>query len=137
VGALNRGGIRRWVVLAVASLTVVFALLLAHMFEAAHPADEGAGPAASAIVDDAVSSVGDAAAASVISSENGIPHDQMLVLGCVLGLAAAALALALFVSLLRRDYRLTLSLVVRRLGATLTLERPLAPSLESLAISRT
>jgi hypothetical protein len=37
VNALSARGIRRWVVLAVAALTVVFALLLAHMFETAHP----------------------------------------------------------------------------------------------------
>ena len=137
MNALSARGIRRWVVLAVAALTVVFALLLAHMFETAHPVTEPAGPAASAIEGNAAPAAAKAAAAALASSENGVPHDQVLVLGCVLGLAAAALALALFVGLLRRDVRLTLLRVVRRLGASLQLERPLAPSLESLAISRT
>ncbi|RDV43961.1 hypothetical protein ACR5MH_0925 (plasmid) [Streptomyces sp. L7] len=137
MNALDRGGIRRWVVLAISALTVVFALLLAHMFETAHPTNETTGTATSAVVDSAATVAGEAAAAVVSSDSGGVPHDQMLVLGCVLGLAAAALALALFVCLLRRDVRLARSRVVRSLAASLLRERPLVPSLESLAISRT
>jgi len=107
------------------------------MFETAHPANEVAGPSASVIVDTAVPGAGGTGVAVLTPSDNGVPHDQMLVLGCVLGLAAAALALALFVCLLRRDLRLARSRVVRSLAASLLRERPIAPSLESLAISRT
>jgi hypothetical protein len=136
VRALRQAKVRRWLVFAVAALSVVCALLLTHMFEAAHPSSEAASTTATATVSIADPSQGEVSAASLAPAEDGVPHDQALILECVLAVVAA-FAVALFVSLLRQDFCLTIAGIVRTSGRAPAFLRTLAPSLESLAISRT
>ncbi|WP_143465903.1 hypothetical protein [Leifsonia sp. NCR5] len=120
----------------IASLAVVFALLLAHMFESAHAAGPAAATApsiASVMTDPGLS---DAESTVAASAEDGVPPDQMLVLDCVLAVAAA-LAGALLVVLLRRDFFVAMIRVISVCVAIPAFPRSMKPSLEALAISRT